>query len=81
MAEYLLAQKEFSTILFTDNEGKKYLFKPPYNRQPGDTYLELVFGMCGSASLAKQLRPAMMKDILSGDVLIRSSFPGYAVIV
>ena len=27
-AEHLLAQKEFSKILFTDKEGKEYLFKP-----------------------------------------------------
>lgn len=31
-AEYLLAQKEFSKILFTDKKGKEYLFKPTYNR-------------------------------------------------
>ena len=80
-AEYLFSQKEFGKIVFTDNEGKQYLFKPPYNRQHLDTYLDLVFGMCGSASLAKQLRPAMMKDILPGDVLIRGGFPGHAVIV
>ena len=80
-AEYLFSQKEFGKILFTDNEGKEYLFKPPYNRQHLDTYLDLVFGMCGSASLSKQLTSSVVKDILPGDILIRGGFPGHAVIV
>ena len=38
--------------------------------------------MCGSASLAKQLRPvADFTAIAPGDVLIRGGFPGHAVIV
>lgn len=80
-SEYLFSQKEFRKILFFDNEGKAYLFKPPYNRQHLNTYLHLVFGMCGSASLSKKLTSSVMKDILPGDVLIRGGFPGHAVIV
>jgi hypothetical protein len=37
--------------------------------------------MCGTASLAKQMNPIMMKDLASGDVLIRGGFPGHAVLV
>jgi hypothetical protein len=38
--------------------------------------------MCGSASLAKQLKLKIeLKNIEPGDVLIRGGFPGHAVIV
>lgn len=80
-AEYLFSQKEFDKILFIDNEARQYFFKQPYTRLNFDAYLNQVFGMCGSASLAKQLRPTTMKDISPGDVLIRGGFPGHAVIV
>ena len=80
-AEYLFLQKEFDKILFIDNEGRQYLFKEPYTRVNFNAYLDRVFGMCGSASLAKQLKPAIMKAVLPGDVLIRGGFPGHAVIV
>ncbi len=80
-AEYLFAQKEFEKIIFTDNEAIQYIFKQPYNRQNFNTYLDRVFGMCGSASLARQLKPTPMKNISPGDVLIHGGFPGHAVIV
>ena len=38
--------------------------------------------MCGSASLAKQLKPVnSFSQIQPGDVIIRGGFPGHAVIV
>ena len=80
-AEYKFAQKDFNKILFVDNQGTQYLLKEPYTRVNFDTYLERVFGMCGTASLSKQLTPTNMKDISPGDVLIRGGFPGHAVIV
>ena len=80
-AEYLYAKGYFDKILFIDNDGTKYLFKQPFNRQNFDIYLDRVFGMCGSASLAKQLKPVIMKNILPSDVLIRGGFPGHAAIV
>jgi hypothetical protein len=80
-AEYLFTQRNFDTILFADNDGTKYIFKQPYSRQNFDTYLDRVFGMCGSASLAKQLKPTTMQYISPGDVLIHGGFPGHAVIV
>lgn len=80
-AEYLYAQKEYSSIIFTDNENTIYRFTQPYNRTNFDRYLLRVFGMCGSASLAKQLKHTTMKEINSGDVIIRGGFPGHAVIV
>ncbi len=80
-AEYLFSQMAYDKIVFTDNNGAAYLFKQPYTRANFDVYLNRVFGMCGSASLSKQLRPTTMRQILPGDVLIRGGFPGHAVIV
>lgn len=81
-AEYLYEQKKFDQIVFLDNANTAYRFESPYSRDHFDKYLPRVFGMCGSASLAKQLKPATnFKAIEPGDVLIRGGFPGHAVIV
>ncbi len=81
-AEYFFIQKEYDEICFFDNDGTAYKFNAPYTRSNFDTYLQRVFGMCGSASLAKQLnKVAHFKDIEAGDVIIRGGFPGHAVIV
>ena len=79
-AEYLFAAKKYDSILFTDNEGKAYHFTEPYNSNHLHTYLQTVFGMCGSASLSKQLHPADIKNMQAGDVFIRGGFPGHTVI-
>jgi hypothetical protein len=81
-AEYLYEKKEFEQIAFTDNANTTYRFTSPYSRQHFDNYLQQVFGMCGSASLNRQLtRHVEINDISAGDVLIRGGFPGHAVIV
>ncbi len=81
-AEYLFKQKRFNEIVFYDNDKTAYLFKPPYTRDNFNNYLQRVFGMCGSASLSKQLSASVkLKDIEPGDVFIRGGFPGHAVIV
>ena len=80
-AAYLFDQKKFEQIKFTDNEGKNYNFTAPYNKEHFETYLQTVFGMCGTASLSKQLNKIQLKDIEAGDVFIRGGFPGHAVIV
>jgi hypothetical protein len=81
-AEYLFDIKRFTEIVFIDNDNTNYSFTPPYSRAHFTDYLQQVFGMCGSASLAKQLKPvAHFSDILPGDVLIRGGFPGHAEIV
>lgn len=80
-AEYFFSRKEFTKIGFKDNNGVLYQFDAPYTRQRFMTYLEKVFGMCGTASLSKQLLPVAIKKMQVGDVLIRGGFPGHAVIV
>jgi Domain of unknown function (4846) len=81
-AEYLFKQNKFKEIIFFDNERTAYTFTAPFTREHFDKYLTRVFGMCGSASLSKQLKPINnFADIEPGDVLIRGGFPGHAVIV
>jgi hypothetical protein len=81
-AEYLFAQKNYRSITFWDNERKEYRFKEPYTRQNFDSYLQQVFGMCGSASLEIQLHSKKdLQKIAIGDVFIKGGFPGHAVIV
>ncbi len=81
-AEYLFSQKRFDEIIFIDNANTQYKFHPPYNRENFAKYLERVFGMCGSASLANQLKTVNeFNDIEAGNVIIRGGFPGHAVMV
>jgi hypothetical protein len=81
-AEYLFAQQKFSEIIFRDNGSGVYIFTQPYRRDNFAKYLDKVFGMCGTASLTKQLKlKDDFSDIQAGDVLIRGGFPGHAVIV
>jgi hypothetical protein len=81
-AEYLFAEKKFAEIIFTDNDHTIYAFRPPYTKENFMAYMQRVFGMCGSASLSKQLKPVTpFSSIAPGDVIIRGGFPGHAVIV
>ena len=81
-AEYLFSQKKYSAIEFSDNTGKQYKWTGATDRAGFEKYLENVFGMCGSASLEKQLKPvASVYDMQPGDVFIKGGFPGHAMIV
>lgn len=81
-AEYLFARQQYGGIVFYDNSRKRYAFAPPYTRENFERFMQRVFGMCGSASLEKQLQPVgRFADIQPGDVLIRGGFPGHAEIV
>ena len=81
-AEYFFEKKAFDSIVFFDNNSTAYHFSPPYNRENFSIYLSRVFGMCGTASLSKQLKHVgSISEIKIGDVLIRGGSPGHAVIV
>ncbi|MBC7937142.1 MAG: hypothetical protein H7Y86_17485, partial [Rhizobacter sp.] len=80
-AEYFFSLQQFSNIIFTDNDGGIYKMDAPFTRNRFDAYLQKVFGMCGTASLSKQLKPVDMMNMQPGDVLIKGGFPGHAVIV
>lgn len=81
-AEYLFSQEKYSAVEFRDNANKAYRWTGGADRFGFEKYLENVFGMCGSASLEKQLKPiAGLKEIQAGDVFIKGGFPGHAMIV
>lgn len=81
-ASYLFDRGQYDSIVFVDNEQKAYRFTAPYSRDHLDSYLQQVFGMCGTASLSKQLKQVPdLTDIKPGDVFIRGGFPGHAVMV
>jgi hypothetical protein len=81
-AEYLFAQKKNADIAFMDYSSKWYKWSGRGNRPAFDSYLQTVFGWCGSASLEKQLKPVNdFKDIKAGDVFVQGGFPGHAMIV
>lgn len=81
-AEYLFAEKKYDSIRFMDYNKKWYTWKGKDNRPVFDSYLQQVFGWCGSASLEKQLNPAPdFNSIKTGDVFIKGGFPGHAMIV
>ena len=81
-AEYLYSRGDYDSISFKDNDGRKYQLSQPFTRDHFDRFLLRVFGMCGSASLSKQLFPVSnLSAIKPGNVLIRGGFPGHAVIV
>jgi hypothetical protein len=81
-AEFLYDNNHFDQIIFYDNDHTAYTFAAPFTRERFDRYLDRVFGMCGSASLSKQLKPVKrFSQIQPGDVIIRGGFPGHAVLV
>ncbi len=81
-AEYLFAQKKYADIAFMDYSNKWYKWSGMGNRLAFDSYLQTVFGWCGSASLEKQLKPVNnFNNIKAGDVFVQGGFPGHAMIV
>ena len=77
-AEYLKLQQR--SICFADNAGKKYCWEN-YKSRGWQSYLETVFGMCGTLSLEKELKPKTWDRLTVGDVLIKGGSPGHAVLI
>ena len=81
-AQYLYDQKRYTDISFSDNSGKKYTCLGRVDSTHFERYLEQVYGMCGTASLEKQLHlVGKFGAIQPGDVLIKGGSPGHAVMV
>ncbi|MFC0773125.1 DUF4846 domain-containing protein [Terrimonas alba] len=81
-AEYLFSCKRYEEIIFRDNNNTAYRWKGDSDVNGFERYLQTVFGMCGTASLQKQLKPVSdPHDIYPGDVFIKGGFPGHAMIV
>jgi len=81
-AEYLFENKRYDEIVFYDNDHTAYGVSAPYTREHFLSCMNKVFGMCGTASLSKQLQTLNnTNNIKGGDVLIKGGFPGHAVIV
>lgn len=82
-AEWLYGARRDSEIAFNDTEGKRLRFA---NRSKRDyrslrRYLNYVFAYAGTYSLERELKPVAIADMQIGDVFIRGSFPGHAVLV
>jgi hypothetical protein len=77
-AEYLKSANQ--PICFADNAGKKYCWGN-YTHRGWQGYLEIVYGMCGTLSLEKQLKKTDWNQLKMGDVVIKGGSPGHAVIV
>ncbi|MEQ1797179.1 MAG: DUF4846 domain-containing protein [Lacibacter sp.] len=77
-AEYL--KKMEKPVCFSDNAGKKYCWDQ-YRNRGWQSYLETVFGMCGTISLEKELAAKSWNQLAAGDVLIKGGSPGHAVLV
>ncbi len=77
-AEYLKSTAR--PICFADNANKQYCWHN-YQNRGWQSYLETVFGMCGTLSLEKQLKPKSWDKLAIGDVMIKGGSPGHAVIV
>lgn len=81
-AEYLYKLQQFDKIIFYDNDKTAYRFSQPYTRAHFMHFMNRVFGMCGTASLSKQLNTVSnFSTIQPGDIMIRGGSPGHAVIV
>ncbi len=81
-AEYLYSYRKYDSIRFMDYENGVYTWTGGNNRPLFDRYLKQVFGMCGSASLQKQL--AAVHNYLAikpGDMFIKGGFPGHVMVV
>ena len=82
-AEWLFAADRKGDIRFNDTEGKRLTFSS--RRDSGYAafrkYMDYVFAYAGTYSLERELKPAPLASLQTGDVFIKGGFPGHAVLV
>ena len=81
--EWLYAANRKQEIRFNDTEGKRLSFSA--RRDSGYAsfrkYMDYVFAYAGTYSLERELKPAPLATLQTGDVFIKGGFPGHAVLV
>lgn len=80
-AEWLFKTKQYDKIVFNSVNNKPIVFKPPYEQSHLHKHLDVVFGLCNSWSLDRDMKSRKIQDVEIGDVLIKGGFPGHVVIV
>jgi hypothetical protein len=80
-ASFLYQSKGHGAIVFTDDKGKRHQLPAVANARTFQRYLHTVFAYCNTASLAKQMKPIAMHELMPGDVWLRGGFPGHGAIV
>lgn len=80
-AEWLFRSKQYDKIVFNSVSGKPVKFNPPYDYGHLLKHMDIVYRVCNSWSLERDLKPKRIQDVEIGDVLIKGGFPGHVVIV
>lgn len=80
-SEWLFKTKQYDKIVFNSVSNKPIVFKPPYDYGHLLKHMDVVFTLCNSWSLERDMKPRRIQDAEIGDVLIKGGFPGHVVIV
>lgn len=80
-AEWLFKTKQYDKIVFNSVDGKPVRFKPPFEYWHLQKHMGVVFALCNSWSLDRDMKSKRIQDVEIGDVLIKGGFPGHVVIV
>ncbi len=82
-AEWLYASNRKNEIAFNDTDGKRRAFSKQAKQDYAAfrKYMDLVFAYAGTWSLDRELKPAKLSGLQTGDVFIKGGFPGHAVLV
>lgn len=80
-AQYTKWQQGYRIVVKGNNVSWVKTNKESLSYASFKEYLQLVFTYAGTASLAKELKPKVLKDMQIGDVLIKGGSPGHAVII
>jgi hypothetical protein len=80
-AEWLFKTKQFDKIVFNSVDGNPIKFNKPWDYGHLLKHMDVVFNVCNSWSLDRDMKPRKIQDVQIGDVLIKGGFPGHVVIV